>query len=314
MNSNSLSRRPRRATGFSLVELMVAVVVMAFVSAQLLLSFSQQHTSSLEHERTIEIQEEARMVSDLLLEDIRMAGYMVPKAMAVASVDGGAGASDSLCVSDPTFVPAASLPTATAKLSGAALLAAVAGGATQITLSTASLDLDGDGNDDFAVGEGIIIGTDIESHCALITALAGGGGNTTITFDPPTIAGFTAAIDDQAVPAIRYAVDEPNITLSRNNVVLSNHIEDLQAEFGVDIDRNGTIENLAGNVEFPLDSVDGEEYELVRNVRVHVTARETRPEQGFNGQYPAAANRVAGLNDNFKRRRITGDAILRNLR
>jgi len=52
----------------------------------------------------------------------------------------------------------------------------------------------------------------------------------------------------------------------------------------------------------------------VRTVRVHITARDARTEADFVGQFAAVANRVAGAADNFKRRRITGDAILRNLR
>ncbi|MBW1885839.1 MAG: prepilin-type N-terminal cleavage/methylation domain-containing protein, partial [Deltaproteobacteria bacterium] len=72
-------QRTDRRSGFTLVEVMVAVAVMAIVTSQLLLSFSQQHTSSLEHERTIEIQEEARLVANVILKDLRAAGFMVPK-------------------------------------------------------------------------------------------------------------------------------------------------------------------------------------------------------------------------------------------
>ena len=297
-----------RHSGFSLVEVMVAVVVMAIVTSQLLLSFSQQHTSSMEHERTIEIQEEARMVADVMMKDLRLGGFMVPKFMAVASLDGGAAAPDSLCMSDSNVIDPATLTTATAKFGGARVLANVGGSATTVAVATSTLDIDSDGDDDFTVGDGIIIGTGIESHCALITNIAIGGTTTTIRFDPPTLAGFTAVPDDAAVPAIRYAVNAN--TISRNSIVLSNHIEDIQAEFGADLDRSGTVDGA----EFPLDTLDGEEYELARNVRIHVTARETRIEPGFNGQFPAIANRVAGAGDNFKRRRVTGDAILRNLR
>ena len=71
-----VKRQIVRSAGFSLIEVMVAVVVMGIVTSQLLLSFSQQHTSSLEHERTIEIQEEARLVADVILKDIRSGGFM----------------------------------------------------------------------------------------------------------------------------------------------------------------------------------------------------------------------------------------------
>jgi prepilin-type N-terminal cleavage/methylation domain-containing protein len=294
--------------GFSLIEVMVAVVVMGIVTSQLLLSFSQQHTSSLEHERTIEIQEEARLVLNVIVKDLRSGGFMVPKYTAVASTDGGANASDGLCISDATIINDAVLPTSTSKFGGARITNAMGGGASIVTVATSTIDIDGDGTNDFSRGQGLIIGTGTRGHCAIIKRVAVGFTTTEIEFDPPTIGGFVASSDDSVVPALRYNVNAG--TLSRNDIVLSDHIEDLQAEFGIDIDRNGTVEG----VEFPIDNMDFEEYELVRNVRVHITARETRAEGNFNGQFPAIANRVAGLADNFKRRRVTGDVLLRNLK
>jgi prepilin-type N-terminal cleavage/methylation domain-containing protein len=297
-----------RSAGFSLVEVMVAVAVMGIVTSQLLLSFSQQHTSSLEHERTIEIQEEARLVTDVIVKDLRSGGFMVPKYTAVASNDGGVNGSGALCISDATTINDAMLPTSTAKFGGARVLNAVGGGASSVVVATTTIDIDADGVNDLVEGQGMILGTGTRGHCAIIDTLTVGVTNTTITFSPSTIGGFVASPDDSVVPALRYSVNAG--TLSRNDIVLSNHIEDLQAEFGVDIDRNGTIEGA----EFPIDNMDFEEYELVRNVRVQITAREARAEDNFNGQFPAVANRVAGAADNFKRRRVTGDALLRNLK
>jgi len=294
--------------GFSLIELMVAVVVMSVVTSQLLLSFSQQHTSSLEHERTIEIQEEARLVLNVIVKDLRSGGFMVPKYTAVASTDGGANGSDALCISDASIIDDAVLPAATSKFGGARITNAMGGGVSIVTVQTSTLDIDSNGTNDFSPGQGLIIGTGTRGHCAIIENVVIGGTTTRIEFDPPTIGGFVASSDDTVVPALRYSVNAG--TLSRNNIVLSDHIEDLQAEFGLDIDRNGTVEGA----EFPIDNMDFEEYELVRMVRVHITARETRAEGNFNGQFPAIANRVAGGADNFKRRRVTGDVMLRNLK
>ncbi len=304
------TRRTTRRSGFSLIEVMVAVVVMAIVTSQLLLSFSQQHTSSLEHERTIEIQEEVRLVANVILKDVRGGGFMVPNFAAVASRDGGNGASDLLCVSDPSVIDDTTLPAATAKFTGASIATAFAGSQSTVIVPSTSLDVDGDGDDDFAADSGVIIATGVEGHCGRITNVSKGATNATITFTPATLGTFGATTSDVVVPATVYEVNGGTTTLSRNNLVLSNHIEDMQVEFGVDQDRNGTVEGA----EFPIDDLDGEEFELVRNVRVHVTAREARAEPDFNGQFPAVANRVAGAADNFKRRRITGDAILRNLR
>lgn len=303
-----LIREIDRHAGFSLVEVMVAVVVMAIVSSQLLLSFSQQHTSSLEHERTIEIQEEARLVTDVIVKDLRSGGFMVPKYATVASNEGGVNGSDSLCISDASMINDAMLATSTSKYAGARVTAGLTGGASSVVVASSTLDIDGDGDNDFSEGQGIIIGTGTRGHCAIIDSpVTVGATTTTLSFAPSTVGGFVASSDDSVVPALRYSVTAG--TLSRNDIVLSNHIEDIQAEFGVDIDRNGTIEGA----EFPIDNLDFQEYELVRTVRVHITARETRTLDNFNGQFPAIANRVAGAADNFKRRRVTGDVMLRNL-
>lgn len=305
-------QRTDRRSGFSLVELMVALAVMAIVTTQLLLAFSQQHTSSLEHERTIEIQEEARLVANVILKDLRSGGLMVPKYTAVASRDGGVAGSDALCISDASVLDDASIAAATSKFPGAMVSNAFVGPISSVLVTSASLDIDADGDNDFAVGSGLIIGNKTEAHCAVVTAIAVGGVTTTISFAPASVATFNGAVGDPVVPALIYSVAGTN--LSRNSVVLSNHIEDLQAEFGVDADRDGTVEIATAPPEFPINSLDGWEDELLRTVRVHVTARDARPVPGFAGQFAAVANRVAGVADNFKRRRITGDAILRNLR
>jgi len=65
--------------------------------------------------------------------------------------------------------------------------------------------------------------------------------------------------------------------------------------------------------EFPIDDLTGQEFELIENVRVILTARDLRGKVGFNGQFASVANRVAGAADNFKRRRTAGDTLLRNL-
>lgn len=116
-----------------------------------------------------------------------------------------------------------------------------------------------------------------------------------------------AATNDVVVPALVYQVT--GTTMTRNSIVLSNQIEDLQVQFGVDADRNGTVEGA----EFPIDDLTGQEFDLIENVRVSFTARDLRAVPGFAGQFASVVNRVAGAADNFKRRRTIGDTALRNL-
>jgi hypothetical protein len=228
---------------------------------------------------------------------------MVPEFAAVASIDGGTGGSDVLCVSDSTIVNETVLDDASKKFYGATITTAFAGATSSVTVSAPTMDIDSDGDDDFVVGQGLLIATGNESHCARIRAISG----STISFSPPTAGGFSASIDDVVVPALVYQVN--GTTLSRNGTALSNHIEDLQVEFGVDADRNGTVEGA----EFPIHDLTGQDASLIENVRIHLTARSIRAEEGFDGAFARVANRNAGAADNFKRRRITGDALLRNL-
>jgi len=51
------------------------------------------------------VQEDARLVLDLIAFDARQAGFMVPRIAGVSSEDGGANGPDRLCVSDPTYFP-----------------------------------------------------------------------------------------------------------------------------------------------------------------------------------------------------------------
>jgi len=292
-----------RSAGFSLVELMVSVVVMGIVLSHLLFSFSHQHTSSLAHERAIEIQQEVRLINDVILADVRSGGFMVPAFAAVASVDGGANGPDILCVSDSTVIDDAVLPGASSKFPGATVTTAFSGISSSVTVAASTMDVDSDGDVDFAVDDGILIGTGTMGHCAVITGISGGD----ISFEPATAAGFSVAADDVVVPAIVYQLNGSN--LMRNTLVLSNFIEDIQVQFGVDADLNGTVEGA----EFPIDDLTGQEFDRIENVRVSLTARDRRPTDGFAGQFAAVANRVAGPADNFKRRRTIGDTALRNL-
>ena len=294
-----------RSSGFTMTELMIALVIMILVTSQIMLAYMNQHQHSMSHERVVQSQEEVRLVTDVMLADLRMAGFMVDETAAVGSLDGGANAPDVLCVSDPSAIDDMVLVDAQARFDGAKVTSAVAASASSIVLSAATRDIDGDGTDDFANVGGIIISSGTEVHCGEVTGVTGN----TVSFTPSTPAGFSATIADAfVVPALVYRVASDQLT--RNGAVLSSQIEDLQVEFGVDADANGMIENA----EFPIDDLSGQNLRRLRTARVHVTAKTPRAELDYTGQFTAIANRAAGATDSFKRRRVSADALLRNLR
>ncbi|MFQ5416286.1 MAG: PilW family protein, partial [Myxococcota bacterium] len=90
--------------GFTLVELLIVMAIFGVVIAQAFAVFTAQHATYNDTERSIEIQEDARLVADAVLTDVRMAGFMVPRVAGIASVDGGAGAADMLCTSDADVI------------------------------------------------------------------------------------------------------------------------------------------------------------------------------------------------------------------
>ncbi|MCZ6713121.1 MAG: prepilin-type N-terminal cleavage/methylation domain-containing protein, partial [Deltaproteobacteria bacterium] len=75
--------------GFTLIELMVTVALMGLVAMGMLGAMEGQKAVYISNERTLETQEDARLVLDLVAFDARMAGFMVPPVVALSSTDGG---------------------------------------------------------------------------------------------------------------------------------------------------------------------------------------------------------------------------------
>lgn len=295
----------RHTQGFSLVEFMLAVVLMAVVASQLLLVFSTQHKSFTEQERVTETQQDVRLLMDVILGDLRMGGFMVNRETGVGGVDGGIADSDILCASDPSVFDPAEYDNATDRFESAEVTTNLTGNNGSVAL--VDLDVDSDGTADFAAGGGILISDGTSTHCAVIDTVVG----TTVSFTPSTLAGqVMAPISTFAAPAVVYV--HSGTTLQRNGTTLSTSIDDLQLELGVDLDSDGEIEPADG--EFPIDSNNLFDTSLTHIARVYLTGRTVTPDLDFTGQYPAAANRNAGATDNFRRRRIIADAHLRNMR
>ena len=100
----------RRLSEVTLTELMVALAVMIIVASQVMLSYTSQHEKSQSHERVVESQEEVRLITDVILNDLRMAGFMVHETAGIGSGDGGTTGADTICVSDPKIAPPQAVP------------------------------------------------------------------------------------------------------------------------------------------------------------------------------------------------------------
>ena len=69
--------RPRNTieAGFTLVEMMIALLMAAIVMGAVASSFNTQHKTYLAQDQVVEMQENARVAMELLTRDIRSAGY-----------------------------------------------------------------------------------------------------------------------------------------------------------------------------------------------------------------------------------------------
>ncbi len=298
-----MSGAQRTRAGFSLLEMVLVTAVTIVVLSQVLALFTSQQSTYVNQERALEAQEHVRLVTDMVISDVRMAGLMVPTIVGIATVDGGNSASDLLCTSEPGAISDASLATANTRFTGATLSSGASSGDDQVVLSAGDLDIDGDGSGDFSVGAGIIVGDGTNTHCGTIDSISGN----TVTFSPDLANAFGTA-NTRVVPARVYATTGSGLT--RDSNLLSRQVEDLQVEFGVDGNGDGQLTGA----EFPIHDLNGDDPSEILTVRVSVTARTLQEDLDLDTPgLPATANRNAGAPDSFRRRRVITSAMPRNM-
>jgi prepilin-type N-terminal cleavage/methylation domain-containing protein len=297
--------RLRDQAGFTVIELMIALALTGIVTTQLLLLWTAQHRNYMQQERVVETQQDMRIVTDVLIDDLRMAGFMVPQELAAGSVDGGTANPDVLCMSDPEGFVESTFDTATERFEAATVNTTVTGGVASVPLLTTTMDIDGDGNDDFAAGGGILISDGAGVHCGDIVSVSAG----TVTFSPATPSTLSLSpLSTFAVPALVYQLT--GTTLTRNGTVISDQVDDIQVEWWVDTNSDGDMTSD----EFPIHDLDGEDTSRLRLARLYLTTLSSVPDASVQGLRTAAANRTAGTADQLRRRRAVTDARLRNAR
>jgi len=314
----------RSSSGFTLIELMVALAILGVITSQLMLVFTTQRRVATVNNRVLDVQAGARLVLDLVSYDARMAGFLVPRAAGISSSDGGAAGPDRLCISDSSYFDTPLDGTASTTLDNRAehFANAKLTDVQPTNIQVQGLDIDeGGAGVDFVVGDGVIISDGNRSHCAEIASIAGLQIN--LVASHAMAAGlFVTMANVRAVPAIVYEVNPATLVLTRNGIALSTSVEDLQVEFWVD---NQIQDGVESAVEFPIHDLNVDpgggwliDTELIRRVRVTVVTRTDSGDQQVEEQFnrfrrPAVANRDVGALDQFRRRRFAASISPRNL-
>ena len=295
--------------GFTVIELMVSLMIMSVVTIQVLAVITSQQKTYYSQKRMLEVQQDARLIADMVVNDVRMAGFMIPTLAGISSRDGGTGGSDTLCTSDPAALDEIQVAATTVRFNGAPLTANLTGGLGTVNFAAGDMDIDGDGDvtNDFSPGSGIIISDGADNHCARIDSMT----TTSITFLPNTPGGFVADFPTaRVVPAVIY--EHSGTELKRNNELLSPQVEDFQVEFHVDADDNGIIDGGETTWVHGLTSTTNR----VREVRLSVLTRTMQEDpqlSGVSGRQGVANRTAAGSADQYRRRLETVRVAPRNL-
>lgn len=319
-----------RNSGFTIIELMVASVLIAIVMVFTMQIFTVNNRTYIKIDSVVDAQQSVRAIASILERDLRHAGMMVPEGAAVCGID-NTTAPDRLYLSDYTAInPVNAIGT----FDGARIQGGVSqvntGGPTILDLDTLTIesgtpdpsyDTDGNGvNDsDFRVNGGVIIvdlmDLDRGSVCGVVT-------NVNLVTDSITVDIKTASMTASgggasaliAVPALEYRINSNQ--LYRNNLRLADGVEDLQVAYFLDSNGNNSLDvgelyGISGN-NYLASASDASELRAVRfNIVTRTRSEDERFTQGF---FQATENRaaVAGQ-DGYRRRVHTAIVRMRNV-
>ncbi len=357
----------KRTRAFTLAEVMVSLAILGIVSVFLMDMLARQTTTYQVVDQVSEAQTNLRVITDLVEREMRVTGFMVPEGGAVCAVD-QINAPDILVVSD-----AAAINPTSQVLND--LAAQITGGYDGLNLDTLALagnstvdgnpfyDSDSNGvqDTDFvdvpALGQvgGVII-TDRNnpsrgSSCGQIQAgslnIGAAASQVRVDYDFGGAVGSVPLralnagdnpADLVAIPATVYRVNAAN-QLTRNGVVLSEDVEDMQLAFFFDLNDDGVVDGdpqpapalppFTSNAEYPGSIAGGTQYtsggwdhSLLREIRLSVVIR-TRAQDAAaagnanlaNNTFIAMENRVAPAQppDGFRRRVLTMTVKPRNI-
>jgi prepilin-type N-terminal cleavage/methylation domain-containing protein len=317
--------------GFTLIELMISMGVLAVIAIYLLETFTVNNRNYIALDQAIEAQQNMRAVADLIERDVRHAGFMVPEAAAICGIDSTDGP-DTLYVSDYEAIdPGDDIVSYWG--------AEITGGAGNVTTgsvvvlildsviieppspSRAAYDTNNDGTNDsdFQKDAGVIVvdrndpGRGVA--CGQVRSVDAANDRIGVEILSGTLDTLTGTADLAVVPAVEYRVDGG--VLFRNGLRLARGVEDLQIAYLFDFDGDGAIASneIRGDAGGTAYVAKNQSVEDLREVRINFVARTRIEDPRFDaGSFQARENRaeVPG-NDGYRRRVHTSTIMPRNL-
>jgi prepilin-type N-terminal cleavage/methylation domain-containing protein len=332
-------------SGFTIIELMIAMAVLLVVVAYLTEMLTRQGRAYTVVDQVTEAQQNLRAIADLMERELRVTGFMVPEGAAVCGVDQTNGP-DVLYVTDADALD----PTNERILGiGATIQGGFngTGGNENLALDDKVIDgqkfydTDGDGAADsdflesvnpFRTG-GVIVADRLDptrgASCGIVNNVNAASNTIRVDFTSNGAApagtplGGVGTSQLRAVPAHVYTV--ANNQLLRDGMVLANDVEDLQFAFFYDVDGDG--QEAALDAEYP-GSEDGPVYQSrnwdnsdLREIRVSIVVRTRAQDPDVlqnpamaQGQWQTIENRAAPAGfDGFRRRVHTSTVRPRNV-
>lgn len=331
--------RKHPEAGFTLIEVMAALAILAIAMTAVFATFTSQHQTFTTQSRVAEMQQNLRLAADVLVRDLRLAGYGLPVTTGTSDDNVAIPASmnphglttiRALYPVDNTTGPDQVYVMYLYDMDANQPPAELTAGMTNNSFATV------DNTSGFVPGGGeLLLVTDRVTADLFETT---GSTATTLNFanasspynntalhpklyqvgmtpgSPPTVAAKARFI--------RYFVDNvtdpdhPTLMVDRLNgdapQPVADDIEDLQLSYRLDTDNDGDADTdrctSAGNATFSAGQIP-----QIRQVVLHLVARSRMPEKGWRESRPGAGNRTpAATVDGYRRRTIEVKIDVRN--
>jgi prepilin-type N-terminal cleavage/methylation domain-containing protein len=313
--------------GFTLIEMLIAMGVLAVVAVYLLETFTVNNRTYVAFDQTIEAQQNMRAIADLIERDVRHAGFMVPEGAAVCGIDSTNGP-DTLYVSDYEAIDPGNdiVSYRGARITGGAVGNVSNGVVVALVLDSviieppsptrAAYDTNDDGTNDsdFQKNAGVIVmdrndpGRGVA--CGRVEFVAAASDVIVVKILSGTLGTLTGTANLVIVPAVEYGV--AGGVMYRNGLRLARGVEDLQIAYLFDFNGSSEFRGADGG---PAYVAKNQSVEDLRQVRINFVARTRIEDPRFDaGSFQALENRAEIVgNDGYRRRVHTSTIMPRNL-